>query len=205
MSFDKSVFINCPFDSTYNAMMHSMIFTVVLLGYKPRLALECSDAGRARLEKIIDIIKESRISIHDLSKLKSENKDEFARMNMPFELGLDFGCRKYSDNNALIRKKFLILGGERYEYMKALSDLSGIDIQYHKYEEEKLIKSIRDWFVINERLTNILSPVQIWNRFMDFNFYYYETLLAKGYSKDQLYDLPINEQIEYMIIFLSDK
>jgi hypothetical protein len=182
-----------------------MIFTVVLLGYKPRLALECSDAGRARLEKIIDIIKESRISIHDLSKLKSENKDEFARMNMPFELGLDFGCRKYSDNNALIRKKFLILGGERYEYMKALSDLSGIDIQYHKYEEEKLIKSIRDWFVINERLTNILSPVQIWNRFMDFNFYYYETLLAKGYSKDQLYDLPINEQIEYMIIFLSDK
>ncbi len=71
-------------------------------------------------------------------------------MNMPFELGVDFGCRKYGKNDEVCSKKFLVIGSQHYDYMKALSDISGIDIQYHEDKEDNLIKSIRHWFVNNE-------------------------------------------------------
>ncbi len=204
MSFEKSVFINCPFDRTYNKMLHSMIFTIVSLGYLPRLSLESSDAGEIRLQKIMDIICQSKFSIHDLSKIQAKKKGEFARMNMPFELGVDFGCRKYGNTAELRRKKFLVIGSKNYDYMKALSDISGIDIQYHEDKEDNLVKSIRHWFVTNENLLNAPSPNEIWLKFMDFN---YEFLLygdAKGYSEEELYKIPICEQVTQMKEFLDD-
>jgi len=204
MSFDKSVFINCPFDDTYNAMLYSMMFTIVSLGYTPRLSLESSDAGEIRLQKIKKIISESKISIHDLSKIKAEKKGEFARMNMPFELGLDFGCRSYHEEDKLRGKKFLVIGNKPYNYMKALSDLSGIDIQYHHNKEEKLIGSIRHWFVTNESLQNIPSPKEIWKKMMEFNYEFDEFGKEKGYTKEELYKIPINEQITHMRGFVDE-
>lgn len=205
MSFNKSVFINCPFDNTYNVMLHSMIFTIVTMGYLPRLSLESSDAGIVRLEKITEIIKQSRISIHDLSKIKSEKSGEFSRMNMPFELGLDFGCRKYAtDGDRLCDKKFLVIGSKAYDYMKALSDISGIDIQYHNDKEKNLIKSIRHWFVTNEELEDVASPNEIWMKFMDFNAEFVLYTREKGYESDDMYEMPINEQIALMSKFLAE-
>lgn len=57
--FNNSVFINCPFDNTYHVLSHSMLFTVVALGLQPRIAIETSDAGETRLDKIISLLKES--------------------------------------------------------------------------------------------------------------------------------------------------
>lgn len=205
MKYDESVFINCPFDNTYNVMLHSMIFTIVTMGYLPRLSLESSDAGTVRLEKIIEIIKQSRISIHDLSKVKSEESGEFSRMNMPFELGLDFGCRKYAyEGDRLCDKKFLVIGSKAYDYMKALSDISGIDIQYHNNKEKNLIKAIRHWFVNNEGLEGVPSPNEIWMKFMDFNAEFVLYTREKGYDPEDMYEMPINEQIILMNRFLDE-
>ncbi len=204
MSFDKSVFINCPFDRTYNKMLHSMIFTIVTLGYSPRLSLESSDAAQMRLDKIMDIICESKFSIHDLSKIKANRRGEFARMNMAFELGVDFGCRKYGNSEDVCNKKFLIIGSKHYDYMKALSDISGIDIQYHDDKEDNLIKSVRHWFVTNENLEDTPSPKEIWWKFMDFNYEFEVYGEDKGYSKEEVYEIPIQEQVRFMKKFLGD-
>lgn len=202
MEFSKSVFINCPFDTKYQPMLRSMLFTVISLGYFPRLAIECTDASINRLEKIASIIKESRISIHDLSRIKSEGKGEFARMNMPFEYGLDFGCKRYSEIPLMSTKKFLVLGSQKYEYMRALSDISGIDIVYHNDDETRLVKEVRHWFVLNESIKNAPSPNDIWMRFMDFNYKFLEKLQAKGYSMEDKYEIPLNEVIDSMEEFV---
>jgi len=116
MSFEKSVFINCPFDSTYiNDLLKPIIYVLVANGFVPRLSLEVSDSGQIRLEKITGIMKSCRDSIHDLSLVKSKKAKEFARMNMPFELGIDYGLRK-SGILQLNTKQFLILEAVMYDY-----------------------------------------------------------------------------------------
>ena len=94
MDYSKNIFINCPFDKKYiNDLLKPILYVIVQNGFNPRLALEVSDSGQFRLDKITRIIKECRYSIHDLSKVKATKRGEYARMNMPFELGIDYGIR----------------------------------------------------------------------------------------------------------------
>jgi len=86
-SFEHNVFINCPFDREYYSLLRPLLFTITYLGFNPRIALESSDSGEMRIEKICALIKSSKYSIHDLSRLKAAKKGEFYRLNMPFELG----------------------------------------------------------------------------------------------------------------------
>lgn len=123
-NFDRNIFINCPFDKDYFPLLKPLIFTVVYFGFTPRIALEKSDSGKPRLEKILELIGESKYSIHDLSRLQSIKSQEFYRLNMPFELGLDYGSRKF--NSRLTEKEFLILETKPYDYMKAISDINGL-------------------------------------------------------------------------------
>ena len=69
-SFEKNIFINCPLDKEYrNDILKPMLFFIVQIGFTPRLSLEDSDSSQFRLEKITQIIKECKYSIHDLSKV----------------------------------------------------------------------------------------------------------------------------------------
>lgn len=202
--YQNSVFINCPFDAAYHVLLQCILFTVVTLGFQPRIALEATDAGVIRLEKIITLIKESQYSIHDLSRIKSCTEGEYYRLNMPYELGIDFGCRRFSSEEKFACKRFLVLGGEHYEYMKALSDISGIDIQYHENEPINLVKSIRNWFVTNTDIKNALSPSEIWYKWTDFCYFYTVKLKDKGYTASELYDIPIKEQIDIIKKYVQD-
>lgn len=143
--FENNVFINCPFDDDYRQLLLSVIFTIKYLGYTPRLSLESSDASVTRIDKIVGLIIESKFGIHDLSRIVSTTGNEHYRMNMPFELGIDYGGKKFKDE-IWSTKKILIL--ERYRYQKALSDLSGSDIKNHDDEPIKIIRVIRDWFAV---------------------------------------------------------
>ena len=60
------VFINCPFDSSYQPIFHAIVFAVSELGFRARCALELDDAGDNRLEKITRIIGECKYGIHDI-------------------------------------------------------------------------------------------------------------------------------------------
>ncbi len=85
--FDRAVFINCPFDEDYAALLEAALFCVVYFGFSPRLANERLEAGENRLDKIVSLIRGSKYSIHDLSRCKAKDTAEFFRMNMPFEHG----------------------------------------------------------------------------------------------------------------------
>ena len=133
MSFETGVFVNCPFDSAYLPLLRPILFTVIDLGFIPRIALETLNSGRPRIEKIIALIESSKYAIHDLSQIQAQQAGEYSRLNMPFELGLDVGCRLFGRGH-WSQKKCLILEAEPYRYRAAISDISGSDIAAHANE-----------------------------------------------------------------------
>jgi hypothetical protein len=144
----KNVFINCPFDNEFYPLLKGIFFVLLYLDFKPKIA-ETSDSGQIRLLKIKDLMLASPLSIHDLSRIDPLATDAAARLNMAFEMGIDFGL-KYSGIADLETKRFLILEKEAHRYKAVLSDISGNDIKFHNNDPEMLIKSIRDWIKSQE-------------------------------------------------------
>ena len=143
MVYETNVFINCPFDDEYLPLLRPLLFTILYHKFEPRIATENSDSGLPRIQKIKDLISESKFSIHDLSRIQASRKKEFYTLNMPFELGIDFGCRLYSGINHS-EKRFLILEKESYRYMKAFSDINGLDIKSHKNQPLEVVRAVRN-------------------------------------------------------------
>ena len=169
MDFEKNVFINCPFDESYmNDILKPILYVLVRNGFYPRLSLEVSDSGQIRLEKITQIIKSCKYSIHDLSIVKSKKAKEFARMNMPFELGIDYGLRNTSIDR-LNEKQFLILEAVKYDYMKAISDISGFDIKVHGNKTEKVFDCLYSWSSETLKINRQDPPLKMFYDFIDFN------------------------------------
>lgn len=143
--YEKNVFINCPFDDPYNPLFEAIVFAVHDIGFRPRCAREASNAGLSRLNKIMDIISACKYSIHDLSRTELDTKSKLPRFNMPLELGLDLGCKRFG-RPFQKEKVCLVLDVDPYRYQKFISDISGQDIYAHNGDEAKLIKIVRDWF-----------------------------------------------------------
>lgn len=194
--FEKNVFINCPFDAEYKHMRGALIFTVVYLGFEPRIASERQDAGEVRLSKIRDLIKDSRFSIHDISRMKPLKERDHPRFNMPFELGLDFGCRAFGSDH-LCSKKCLILEETKYSYQKVISDISGNDIEAHDNDPETLVRRVRNWMrSITRRKTP--SGNAIWQSFNLFLLHFEEACKKLDYGTRDIEEMPIEEYISHV-------
>jgi hypothetical protein len=72
--FERSVFINCPFDKDYEPILQAILFCVVYIGFHPRIAKENNDSGTMRLDKIRNLIENSLFSIHDLKQVPGNRK-----------------------------------------------------------------------------------------------------------------------------------
>lgn len=197
VNFEKNVFINCPFDDNYKPLLKVLIYIISKIGFNPRLALERNDSAEVRLHKIQEILEESKYSIHDLSRSKSVYENEYYRLNMPFELGLDFGCKTYNPNKIYKTKKFLILEEERYSTQKALSDMAGADCKCHKGDAEELVSEIRNWFSENG-IENLPSSSQLWDNYNEFYANLYADLNLKKFKPKEINNLPIVEFIRYI-------
>ncbi len=195
-NFAKNVFINCPFDPNYIPLLRPLIFTILYLGYTPKTATERSDSGETRINKICELIEQSKLSIHDLSRIRSAKPDEFYRMNMPFELGVDIGCRFFKGGQAR-DKKCLVLEKEKYRYQKALSDMSGSDIKHHNNEPEELVRQVRNWFVENE-IQHADSGTKIWEIFNEFMADFYQKRQDEGFKDRDLEMMPTPEYIRFI-------
>ena len=195
-TYDKSVFINCPFDKSYEPLLHPLLFTTIYLGFTPRISLERSDSGETRFSKICELIKSSKYSIHDLSRIVAKKKGEYFRLNMPFELGLDIGARVFNPSKHKL-KKCLILEEEQYRFQAAISDISNSDIKHHNCEQIKLIKAMRDFFAENG-LKHTPGFTEIYNRYLDFQDDFRDKRLIEGYNKKDIYSMTIKEMIFYM-------
>ena len=90
-AYEKSVFINCPFDEPFEPLFHAIVLTVAARGFSPRCARETEGQAETRIARIAIGLLESKYSIHDLSRFQGEGAENLARFNMPLELGMALG------------------------------------------------------------------------------------------------------------------
>jgi hypothetical protein len=151
----KPVFVNCPFDEDYRPLFNAMIFTVLRCGFTPRCALEVIDGGSTRISKIENLIEECQLGIHDISRTELDAANALPRFNMPLELGLFLGAKRYGDPRQR-RKKCLVLDVERFRYQKFMSDIAGQDIEAHGGDAHRLIERVRAF--LNSTLRGAILP-----------------------------------------------
>lgn len=142
--YDRQVFINCPFDSEYQAIRDAVTFTVFDCGFRPRTALEIDDGSQVRIDKILEIIGACKFGIHDLSRTEADRQTGLPRFNMPLELGLFLGAKRYGQARQK-KKMCLILDRERNRYQAFISDIAGHDVRSHQGQPQAAIGIVRDW------------------------------------------------------------
>ena len=98
--------------------MRTLSFTILFLGFTPRIALETLDSGQPRIDKIVRLIKESQYAIHDLSRVQARRASIF------------------------VWQAFLEAMGDNYDDLKARG-FSDDDIQNLPVDE--LIDSLARW------------------------------------------------------------
>lgn len=192
MSFDQSVFINCPFDNNYQVLLRPLFFSLLSFDLNPRIS-ETESSAHIRIEEIMRLIKTSKYSIHDISRKKTLKQGDIARFNMPYEMGLDIGCQKFGTGK-LKEKKCLIFDSNPHEYDISCSDISGQDIKAHNNDPETLIVKVREWFVrlLNRRLQ---SAASIWENYTEFVTDMNEQLALEGFSPKEIASLSHSEFI----------
>lgn len=196
VSFERNIFVNCPFDDKYLPLLRPLLFTIIYLGLNPRIALERMDSSESRLDKITQLVRESQYSIHDLSRSEAGAIGELYRLNMPFELGLDFGGRLFGSEQ-MRQKKTLVLESKPHRHKAALSDLSGFDVECHYDETYKVIGVVRNWLK-SVCLSKAVGPARIESAFTQFMAEDYDVLVADGFSSTDIAAIPVGELVGRM-------
>ena len=166
-SYNDNVFLNCPFDSAYKQLFDAVVFAVCDCGFIARCALEEEDASQVRIDKIYNIIAGCRYGIHDISRTELDETSGLPRFNMPLELGVFLGAKKFGINEQE-RKNCLILDKERYRYQQFISDIAGQDIQTHNNNPEEIVTVVRNWLRNVSKRETIPSGGIIWGRYQEF-------------------------------------
>ena len=165
--YNDNVFLNCPFDSVYKQLFDAMVFAVYDCGFVARCALEEEDASQVRIDKIYDIITDCRYGIHDISRTELDATSDLPRFNMPLELGVFLGAKKFGTDEQE-RKNCLILDKERYRYQQFISDIAGQDIQAHNNNPEEIVTVTRNWLRNASKRQTIPSGSIIWRHYQEF-------------------------------------
>jgi hypothetical protein len=134
----NAVFVNVPFDLSYEPLFVTLIGSLVFLGQEPHCVLEVREKGDGRLLRIVELMRACRMSIHDLSRTGMP-----VRFNMPFELGL--ACSLKLTNPATY--EIFVLDSRPYRIDKTLSDYKGRDPLVHGGSSEGMIACLLDTFV----------------------------------------------------------
>ena len=165
--YTDNVFINCPFDAAYKPLFDVMVFTIHDCGFIARCALEEEDASQVRIDKIYTIIADCCYGIHDISRIELDETSGFPRFNMPLELGIFLGAKRFGVADQK-EKKCLILDKEPYRYQQFISDIAGQDIQSHHNEVETIVRVVRNWLRTASGRRAIPGGNIIWERYQTF-------------------------------------
>lgn len=166
--YARQVFLNVPFDARYTKLLRALVFAVHECGLTARCALEKDDGGQVRLEKILAIIARCRFGIHDLSRTTLDPATRLPRFNMPLELGLFLGARRYGDRQQR-GKVCLILDRERFRYQVFCSDIAGQDIRAHGNEVARALSGVRHWLQTHlPAASSLPGPAAIADRYIAF-------------------------------------
>jgi hypothetical protein len=164
---NRDVFVNCPFDDGYKLLFDAVVFTIIRSGFAPRCALETDNAADNRFDKICQIIRECRYGVHDISRTETDGDPPLPRFNMPLELGVFLGAKKYG-GPAHRQKSCIIFDRERYRFQRYISEIAGQDIHAHGGDRRALITELATWLRTHSRDPNVPGGLAIAGEFETF-------------------------------------
>jgi hypothetical protein len=154
-----SVFLNIPYDRKFERLFLAYICGVSAFGLIPRATLEIPSGAR-RLDRILDLLKTCRYSIHDLSRVEPDNrKPRTPRFNMPFELGLTVALERISSS---FQHDWYVCEAVSLRLMKSLSDLNGTDPRIHGGTVNGVFEGICNIFVRQNRQPTVPQMKKIY-------------------------------------------
>jgi hypothetical protein len=165
--YDKSVFINCPFDARCRPLFEAIVFGVLDCGFQPRCALEIDDASEVRIEKVFRMIAECKYGIHDISRTEITSASGLPRFNMPLELGMFLAAKRFGVGRQT-KKVCLILDSLPYRYQQFISDIAGQDIQIHRNDAKEAVSVVRNWLRSSSGSKVLPGGIEIYRRFQRF-------------------------------------
>jgi hypothetical protein len=136
----NAVFINVPFDPSYESLFVTLVGSLVFLGQEPHCVLEVREKGDGRLLRIVELMRSCRMSIHDLSRTGTP-----VRFNMPFELGLACALKIA----APATYEIFVLDSRPYRIDYTLSDYKGRDPLIHGGTSDGMVACLLDTFVVD--------------------------------------------------------
>lgn len=198
-----SVFVNCPYDEDYRErLLHPLLFTLLWGGLTPRIASERSDSGEQRMAKVCELIEAADYTIHDLSRARARKVGEAQRMNMPFELGVVYGYRRFA-GGAATDQRSIVMVEKPDDAAEAISDFGGMDAKSHGGRPQTLIRVVRNWILDTAGVEGISPAASIWDQFQLFNESFYEARSFEGYDDDDIYDMPVVERLGFMADWIA--
>jgi hypothetical protein len=156
----SSVFINCPFDAGYSTLFDAIVFATVCCGFMPRSALESGTVSEPRLARIARAVFSSRYSIHDLSRCTGEGDENFARFNMPLELGMAM-AKRFMDSAD--EHDWLVLVPRGHAYLRFVSDLAAYDPATHDGSVSGVVVAVMAWLLTRKDATSLVNPSLVLN------------------------------------------
>jgi len=162
-----------------------MVFAVIRSGFRARCALETEDGAENRFTKIQNIVEECRYGIHDLSRTESDGNPPLPRFNMPLELGLFIGAKRFGDEEQG-RKRILILDTEQYRYHRFISDIAGQDIRAYGSDPIRAIEMVAAWLRMQARSMTVPGGRHIATEFAEFQRGLPDVLRARQLNPDEM-------------------
>jgi hypothetical protein len=157
-AYERSVFINCPFDADFEPLFHAIVLTVAARGFVPRCARETEGQSETRIVRIAKGILQSKYSIHDLSRYQGQGDQNLSRFNMPMELGMALGVQHLGDIEQRIsgnRHGWCALVPPGFVHHQFISDLAAYDLFDHDGQPAAVIKRVASWLGKQEYTTNM--------------------------------------------------
>lgn len=142
------VFLNVPFDGSYEPVFIGLVGALVFLGKRPTTVLELEGGAESRLDRLVAAIRDNPVSLHDLSRVELSGRRSGAvpRFNMPFELGIAVAL---SRSDPLRRRHGLVLmESRRFRIQRSLSDMNGFDPFIHNGTRGGAIRSVFEAFAV---------------------------------------------------------
>lgn len=161
---DFQVFLNYPFDEKFEALADAMSFAVVAGGLLPVCAHDMTTPDRPRLEMLVEAIRCCHYSAHDFSRAKGGGSYNFARMNMPIEMGM---ALYHALETQRLEHRCLFFVSTANDYMEFASDLAGLDAKVHSNDSARVLVEMYEWLrnVVPHSLFNSQPVIEVLTKF----------------------------------------
>lgn len=160
----SQVFLNYPFDDGFESFGHAMHFAIIAAGLIPVCARDLTSPDRPRLEMLVHAIDNCQLSAHDFSRLTGEGEQNFARLNMPIEMGMALFHALRTQRNEH-RCAFFVR--TPHAYQMAASDLAGLDPITYDGDDYSLVAGVYEWLrdSVQNPLTTSIPTASVKDRY----------------------------------------